>query len=44
MPICQQLKTELDTIAALAAEFDAAFDHAKETGDMAEEKALKTPI
>ncbi|OGD32022.1 hypothetical protein A3C91_01535 [Candidatus Azambacteria bacterium RIFCSPHIGHO2_02_FULL_52_12] len=44
MPICQQLKTELDTIAALAAEFDAAFDHAKETGDMAEAKALKARI
>src|SRR3989338_3378524 len=44
MQICQQLKTELDTIAALAAEFDAAFDHAKETGDMAEAKALKARI
>ena len=44
MPICRQLKTELDAIRALATEFDAAFDHVKETGDMAEAKALKARI
>ncbi len=42
--LCGQLKTELNVIRALADSFDAAFERAKETGDMTEAHALKAQL